>query len=304
MDKDCADNTYSSMPEMTALGKFHICANSSSCKVSVEWFRILSRDTLATERMHSHTGIEIHFLLYGHHTFFSPDSMTLPVEAMKGIMVPSGCRHRLYNTGTHFVRYVLNFILEDGIEGELDGFLWQAFQGTDIRKFNITPDMVNLLHECAKEAEDTHNCFMILLESNILKILVLTARELNSHSLSEVCVPTQQRLPIRYIAEEALSYIEEHLSNSPSVGDVAQYIHISKRQLQRIFHSEFDCSVQQKIAQIRIRKAKELLTNTMLPIAEIALLVGYTSASSFSRFFTYIEGQSPFVYRNAALSHD
>ncbi len=303
MDIDAHDDIFAEMSEMTALGQYRICADSTAGRVSVEWFRMLSRQQLTTDKMHSHEGIEIHFLLSGRHTFYS-ESTALSVESMEGIVVPSCCRHRLYNIGTHYMRYVLNFLLTENTETEENDFPIQAFKKSDICRFPVTPAIAAILRECTLEAEETRQGFMTMLESNILKLLVLTARELDGNLLFADRRPNRNKTLSNSITEEAVSYIEEHLSEAPSVNNIAHYMHISDKQLQRMFNKEFSCSVQRKIQQIRLRKAKTLLRNTVLSIGEIATLTGYLSAESFSRFFSRLEGMSPLVYRNAVLSQD
>ncbi len=290
-------------PEMTALGKYRISLTGTGGAISVEWFRMLSREKLTTEKIHSHNGIELHFLLSGRHTFYFEEK-ELSVEAMEGIVVPAGCEHRLCNTGTHYVRYVLNILFSNEDSDTEYTFLYRTFEQLDIARFTVTPQMAALLRECALEAEEARGGSMILLKSNIQKLLVLTARELCDNSVSAEDCTNRIRRHYSTVAEEAVAYIEEYLSDSPTVDDVARYMHISKKHLGRIFRRDFRCSVQQKTAQLRLKKAKALLQNSTLSVGEIAGLVGYLSAESFSRFFSRMEGQSPLSYRNATLSRD
>ena len=48
---------------------------------------------------------------------------------------------------------------------------------------------------------------------------------------------------------------------------------------------------------VRIREAKRLLLETQMTISEVALAVGYSSASFFIRSFKKTEGISPSEYR-------
>ena len=56
-------------------------------------------------------------------------------------------------------------------------------------------------------------------------------------------------------------------------------------------------TVTEYIKNLRIKKAKELMTETDLSILEIAQRVGYEHNSSFTRVFKEIEGISPAQFR-------
>jgi two-component system response regulator YesN len=52
---------------------------------------------------------------------------------------------------------------------------------------------------------------------------------------------------------------------------------------------------------MRVEKAKELLKDSNLSIATIAIEVGYNDQSYFSKVFKYWEGISPARYRKKVL---
>ena len=54
------------------------------------------------------------------------------------------------------------------------------------------------------------------------------------------------------------------------------------------------------LANLRIEKARRLLTETAHPIIEIAAMVGYQSQSHFTKIFKAITGLTPRAYRLAA----
>lgn len=56
-------------------------------------------------------------------------------------------------------------------------------------------------------------------------------------------------------------------------------------------------SIQQYITTQRMHSAEELLRNTKLSIAEIALLIGFMNASSFGKVFHKQMGITPGMYR-------
>ncbi|MBQ4527457.1 MAG: helix-turn-helix transcriptional regulator, partial [Clostridia bacterium] len=64
-----------------------------------------------------------------------------------------------------------------------------------------------------------------------------------------------------------------------------------------IFKREGNVSVQAKINEIRLNKAKRLLRGGMMSITDIAFAVGFTDSNYFSTVFKKIEKISPSEYR-------
>ena len=61
-------------------------------------------------------------------------------------------------------------------------------------------------------------------------------------------------------------------------------------------------SLHQYVLQRRLTRAAELLITTQLPVSEIAVNLGFHSASHFSGFFKKATGTTPAQYRkNGAL---
>jgi AraC family transcriptional regulator of arabinose operon len=56
-------------------------------------------------------------------------------------------------------------------------------------------------------------------------------------------------------------------------------------------------SPQQYLMQYKLKKARELLMDTDLPIQDIAMQVGYDNPLTFSKIFKNYYGESPRMYR-------
>tara|TARA_B100000315_G_scaffold217965_1_gene218927 strand:+ start:3441 stop:4211 length:771 start_codon:yes stop_codon:yes gene_type:complete len=102
--------------------------------------------------------------------------------------------------------------------------------------------------------------------------------------------------------EQAKKYIEENLSKSFSLDDLAAQTCLSKFHFCRVFkrHESMTCS--EYLNLLRIRKAKTLLKNDCLSISEIFYLTGYNDLAYFGRVFKTLEGVSPSAYRKKISS--
>ena len=74
---------------------------------------------------------------------------------------------------------------------------------------------------------------------------------------------------------------------------LAAQLSISKRQLRRILKDRYNQSFREKILEIKLEMAKELLLTTKKSVIIISELLGYTSPSSFIAFFKKQTGITP-----------
>ena len=86
--------------------------------------------------------------------------------------------------------------------------------------------------------------------------------------------------------------------NSINLAEAAEYFHVSERTLQRRL-SESGTSLANLRDEVRRDLAEKLLSDTSLSAAEIALRLGYSQASAFSRSTMRWFGITPRDYRKA-----
>jgi transcriptional regulator GlxA family with amidase domain len=92
-------------------------------------------------------------------------------------------------------------------------------------------------------------------------------------------------------------HIEAHLDNNLALETLAALAGLSVHHFARSFRQSAGMSPHRYILQRRIKRASELLTNTDIPLAEIALAVGFSDASHFSRSFLDHVGLAPSEFR-------
>jgi len=92
-------------------------------------------------------------------------------------------------------------------------------------------------------------------------------------------------------------YIEEHIQEKITVGDLANLIHINEQHLMRIFKRETGQSVVEYITERRIIIASNLLKDTEYSVNFIADCVGCENYSYFTKLFKRFTGFTPREYR-------
>ncbi len=85
--------------------------------------------------------------------------------------------------------------------------------------------------------------------------------------------------------EQAQALMIDSLDHPPSIGAIAQALHISPRQLQRDFLACTGLSPVAYLQMLRLSEANMLLASTPLPIGTIAAQLGYANAAHFSAAF-------------------
>jgi AraC-like DNA-binding protein/ABC-type transporter Mla MlaB component len=101
------------------------------------------------------------------------------------------------------------------------------------------------------------------------------------------------------LAEATLVIEARYAEPDLSLGDVAHQIATSERQLQRVFAELAGSAFRDELAAVRMQHAARLLQATVLPVGEIARVVGYRQAAQFAKAFRRHHGMSPSAFRRA-----
>ena len=104
------------------------------------------------------------------------------------------------------------------------------------------------------------------------------------------------------LVQLAIACFEEQHYLPKSVQTAAEQLGISTRHLSRVFQQTLGVSPQSYLMTKRLLAAKQLLTDTQLPITEIALLVGFGSVSRFNAAFKKHYRLTPSSFRTGDLT--
>lgn len=94
------------------------------------------------------------------------------------------------------------------------------------------------------------------------------------------------------------SHIETHLDEELSLVRLSEIVYLNPTYLSRLFKQQAGQGISQYITELRLNRAKALLLDSRIKIYEVALKVGFDSATSFGRFFKRELNMTPQEYRD------
>lgn len=103
------------------------------------------------------------------------------------------------------------------------------------------------------------------------------------------------------VVAKALAYAESHLSESLHVEALAKAANCSARTLQAKVMRVLGRTVKDQLAYLRRREALKLLRETSTPVADIARICGYCSASHLGTAIRRATGKKPLAIRRGSV---
>lgn len=123
-------------------------------------------------------------------------------------------------------------------------------------------------------------------------------RELLHKLNAEICRREYaKRKPTETVCSKVLHYIKENLDQSIQLEQLAAMVHLDKSYFVRLFRETYGKTPIQLLIHLRMELACDLITNTDLPIGQIAQKCGYPSSSYFSSEYKKHYGVPPARHR-------
>ena len=115
-----------------------------------------------------------------------------------------------------------------------------------------------------------------------------------------------QRAPLQYLMGasqprlvDAVTLMEANIEEPLSLDEVAEYVGISRRQLERLFNRYLHCAPSRYYLELRLSRARLLLLQTSIPVIDVAISCGFSTAPHFSKCYSDLYGKPPSSERRA-----
>ncbi|MCJ7933789.1 MAG: AraC family transcriptional regulator [Chryseobacterium sp.] len=129
----------------------------------------------------------------------------------------------------------------------------------------------------------------LFVEAEIIKLLILIFEQFNDkNTLQEN----------RETPEIIKKFIDENYHRNIKAEEIGKLIGMNQNIIRKEFKSQYHITITHYIAELRMLKAKKLITNSNIMIKEIAIECGYEYIQNFTRAFKKKFGISPENLRN------
>lgn len=111
-----------------------------------------------------------------------------------------------------------------------------------------------------------------------------------------------QRMPLRQVNNggsctpklmDVIQLMENNLEEPIELDEMAGFVDVSRRQIERMFHKYLECSPSRYYLRLRLDRARQLLKQSNMSIVEISTACGFISTPHFSRCYRKHLGVSP-----------
>ena len=110
----------------------------------------------------------------------------------------------------------------------------------------------------------------------------------------------RQRVPLKHTVGNqseklivAVELMEANIKETISQSELADYVGLSRRQLQRLFQRYLNCTPSRHYLGIRLLRAREFLRQTNMSIVDISSQTGFGSSSHFSKSYKELYNYPP-----------
>ena len=190
---------------------------------------------------------------------------------------------------------IINEIFEENIHNRQ-----LSAQAAKCLMYMLTGTIINAINKCGStqygEFLEKHDIFDRLEKCNN----VYKMRDEIEIIVKEFCETKVEDSAdkIKELAKEIEEYIKSNYSDySLSGARLESHFNLSYGYLSKIFKKYKATGLLNYITDVRMEKARNLLKTTDYTVSEISQMVGYSSARSFSRAFTKLNGIAPGKYR-------
>ncbi len=248
------------------------------------------------DKLHKHPYYELCFVTEGYCEFEIYTKERFVVKKNSFIIFPPTCEHRIVFESPFFskISTLYSFIPNENAESNF--YQVARIATNDIKTYksnkNVRFYLQRFLDIFKSNSMDYDNALL----ANFISVVI------------EVChiLTSKKEIEVKYIyndkrINDVIKFIAENASNELSVRIVAEHLHISQRQLDRLFKEYLSTSPGKYIKNICIKRICELLMNTEYSLSDIAEIMKYNDTSALIKIFKSQEGITPQKYRDSIL---
>ncbi|WP_337102151.1 response regulator [Paenibacillus sp. YIM B09110] len=215
----------------------------------------------------------------------SPVQIKLPNMAVWSAMLKKGTKEKIISEATEYLEHLVR---TDGLDANLLRQLYEDF-------LQMTYFVLNL------KGIQAHQLFCDELSLQLSRNATRSVTDLIAwmrHTVEKAKDQAEAVEEAISVIDSVKKYIAVHLSQSElSRDELAEHVYLHPDYLSRFFKKETGISITDYLLQERVNLAKGLLSKSDMPIGNVALSVGFSNFSHFSKMFKKATNMNPNDYR-------
>lgn len=274
----------------------NVCCNLASIKTDLK-----NGDSTRVYYEHYHSCFEFQYVIKGNYKFWCKNRAFDICEG-EVLLIPPRIYHRVTHTSDDAFKLSFCIDIDKPSEDceESDIMFYNTFVKAELTRFKVNTSLMKLSLSQLRDGASYDKCnflnkekMRVMCHMFLLEIFgqLLGNEKIEADTKWERC-PQQ---------EEVIDVFFAHsfMSNS-SKKSLAGELHVSLRQLQRVMKKNYNMNYRQKLNEIRMEIATNMLQSTDKTISQIAELLGYSSSANFSTFIKNHAGKTPSEIRKIA----
>lgn len=277
--------------EMTENAKTYTSSlESNIVNLRIIWCRIADNSNSKWNmNRHYHSFYELHVALEGYVVLeIAKENVRLNHGNL--VLIPPRQSHVFQEISSEYREFVVGFYL-DSTSPHPDG--------QHIQRALQTPEIIMPTPVTAQARVHVDSCVFCINHQPYFSSAIIMNLYLLLLEISRQIAPQAEEEPLS--TNELIAKIQYYISSTISDGlttkDIASYVNISPRHLNRLLETQLHKSVNELITEEKMKLIRRLLSSTDMTLDQIATLAGFSNPYNMSRAFKKEEGMSPGKYR-------
>lgn len=239
-------------------------------------------------RRHCNAEYELHVITRGKCTVDVEDTHN-KLQGGQAILIAPGKYHEAHIHSGEFERLSFDFSLSNG---QLSDAMRKTVAESVV--FNPTADFIGHCDKLVLESIYKNPLREAAIHSLLTLLTVSLFRNLQLVKYTEPDRRKREELERKHLID---NYFEQNISEMCGASALAEQLHLSSRQLNRVLKEYYGMGFQEKLIKKRMDHAALLLRTTDRRISDVISMVGYNSQTAFYKAFSNQFGTSPQQYR-------